>query len=129
MTGTVLYDADCGFCTRVARLAAPLRLEVDVKPLQSVDLDALGVSPERATAELPFVSDDGSVEYGHAAIAAALRTGGLPYRVLGSMVVSRPLNALAVRAYAWVSRHRHQLPGGTPACELPVATARSEPPV
>ena len=68
----LLYDADCAFCTRHAQVAGRLRLRAQVRPLQSVDLGALGVSAERGRAELPFVDAGGRVSYGHRAARAGL---------------------------------------------------------
>ena len=112
----LLYDADCAFCTRSARLAARFRLRAQVRPMQSVELPALGVSAERASRELPFVGADGRVSYGHRAVADALRTSRTPVslvgRLLGLRILDRPLGWV----YRWVAAHRGQLPGGTPAC-------------
>jgi len=115
----LLYDADCGFCTKAAGRVSSLRLDVDVTSLQSVDLASRGVSPERALVEMPLVGADGSVVYGHEAIAAALRTGPVPLRLLGRIIVLPGVAVLSRLVYRWVARHRHQLPGGTPACALP----------
>jgi len=115
----LLYDADCGFCTRVARLIPWLRLRVDVNSIQSVDLAAFGVSPERATVEMPLVRVDGSVVYGYEAVAAALATGVLPLRVIARLLTVPAFSRVFKRMYAWVAKHRHQLPGGTAACALP----------
>ena len=68
----LLYGADCAFCTRYAQVAGRLRLRAQVRPLQSVDLGALGVSAERGRAELPFVDAGGRVSYGHRAARAGL---------------------------------------------------------
>ncbi|MFC6704394.1 thiol-disulfide oxidoreductase DCC family protein [Flexivirga alba] len=119
MKPTLLYDADCGFCTKAAGFAPRLHLKVEVASLQSVDLDALGVSPERAVVEMPFVHADGSVVYGPEAIAAALQTGPAPLRVVGRIITLPGIDRIAKPTYAWVAKHRHQLPGGTPACALP----------
>ncbi|WP_446665945.1 thiol-disulfide oxidoreductase DCC family protein [Flexivirga sp. B27] len=119
MRPTLLYDADCGFCTKAAGFVPRLRLRVDVDSLQSVDLAALGVSEERAFEEMPFVDADGTVVYGHEAVAAALRTGPAPARMLGRLLAFPAAGVVARPAYRWVARHRHQLPGGTPACALP----------
>ncbi len=116
--GLLLYDADCGFCTRVAGWLPALRLPVEVGPLQAADLESLGVSSERSVRELPFVGADGRVSYGHAAFSAALSTGRFPYRMLGKVLVLGPLDGVFRRIYAWVARNRHQLPGGAPSCEL-----------
>ncbi|HWC22162.1 MAG TPA: DCC1-like thiol-disulfide oxidoreductase family protein [Flexivirga sp.] len=124
MRPTLLYDADCGFCTRAAAKAPGLRLEVEVTALQSVDLAALGVSAERAVTEMPFLRADGSIVYGHRAIAAALGTGPAPLRVLGRIITAPGVEPVADLVYGWVARHRQQLPGGTPACAIPT-TERS----
>lgn len=116
---TLLYDADCGFCTRAASKAPVLHLDLDVASLQSVDLDALGVSEERAVVEMPFVHTDGSVVYGHEAIAAALRTGPAPLRAIGRAITLPGVDPIARLIYGWVARHRQQLPGGTAACAIP----------
>jgi predicted DCC family thiol-disulfide oxidoreductase YuxK len=116
---TLLYDADCGFCTRAAARVPRLHLDVEVTSLQSVDLSALGISPERALEEMPYVDFDGSVRYGHEAVAAALRTGPLLLRWFGRAMVLPGLGQVSGVLYRWVARHRHQLPGGTPACALP----------
>ncbi len=117
--GLLLYDADCGFCTRVAGLAPRMGLAATVRAMQGVDLPGLGVDTERATRELPFVGADGAVVYGHRAVAAALLTGGRWWtsvgRLVGSRVADRPMAAV----YRWVARHRGSLPGSTAACAVP----------
>lgn len=114
----LLYDADCGFCTRSARWAA-LRLVLDVHAIQSVDLTRLGVDPGRARRELPFVAADGAVSYGHLAVAGALGTGRLPGRVAGRLLGAAVLSRPGAAVYGWVARHRQELPGGTASCDLP----------
>lgn len=117
--GLLLYDADCGFCTRVAGLAPRLGLATRVQPMQAADLPGLGVDPERATRELPFVRAGGGVTYGHRAVAAALRTGGWWWSSVGRLVDSRAADRPMAAVYRWVSRHRGSLPGSTAACALP----------
>jgi predicted DCC family thiol-disulfide oxidoreductase YuxK len=57
------------------------------------------------------------------AIADLLRTAARPrdlgWRLAGTVLAVPPVRALAWPVYRWVARHRHQLPGGTAACELP----------
>lgn len=115
----LLYDADCGFCTRAIGFAARLRLDVEVQSLQSADLAALGVDSARAQREIPLVEPSGQVRYGVPAIAAALRTGNRAVRVLGDVMADRPVGAVLNPVYRWVAAHRQSLPGGTPACVLP----------
>ena len=118
MAGVLLYDADCGFCTRAASVVPRLRLAVGVCALQSVDLSALGVDPARAERELPFVAASGAVSYGHLAIANALSTGPLPARVVGSVLRAPGLSRIFAALYALVAANRHRLPGGTADCKI-----------
>ncbi|MBC2931609.1 thiol-disulfide oxidoreductase DCC family protein [Nocardioides sp. zg-1228] len=116
--GLMLNDADCGFCMRTARLVPRLGVDVDSSTVQAADLEELGVDPERAVVEMPYVHPDGRVDYGHRAFASILRTGPLPARLAGRLITAPGVDPVARRAYAWVAAHRHRLPGGTPACEL-----------
>lgn len=116
--GLMLYDADCGFCMRAAALVPRLRADVARASIQETDLAAVGVDPERAAQEMPFVRPDGEVVYGHQAWAMVLRATPWPLRLLGAALGSRAVAPAAARVYAWVARHRSRLPGGTPACEL-----------
>lgn len=114
----VLYDAGCGFCTRSVETLARLGASADFTPLQTADLESLGVDRERATRELPALVADGSVVYGAAAFAAALRTGPRWMRLLGRLIGSRPILPLAQIVYRWVAANRQRLPAGTQACAL-----------
>ena len=37
---------------------------------------------------------------------------------MGTVLGARAMDPIASRAYEWVSRNRHRLPGGTPECRL-----------
>lgn len=114
----LLYDADCGFCSLVASKLWLLQLDTDVVAMQRTDLVSLGVDDERARRDMPFVASDGRVEYGHRAWAAALCTGNRALRAAGAVLRSPVISPVARGLYAWVSTHRHLLPGGTAACTL-----------
>lgn len=120
----LLFDADCGFCQAAVRWAPRLRLATEVSAMQDMDLVGLGVDPERAGRELPFVGADGEVVYGHQAVAGALATGNVAVRlvgrVVGSSLLERPMSA----AYGWTARNRGSLPGSTPSCAVPPDAAR-----
>lgn len=115
---TLLYDADCGFCTRSARLAKRVLRDVAVVALQSVDLAALDVDAGRASAEIPFRDHDGRVTYGADGIASALIHSGGGLAWMGRLMAAQPARQVVGRLYRFVARHRHQLPGGGSACEL-----------
>lgn len=123
----MLYDADCGFCTRAAQQVHRLGVRAEVVTIQASDLKALRIDPDRAEREMPFVGDDGSVTYGHVAWAETLKTGPLPTKLLGQVIGSRVIAPLAARVYRWVSTHRTRLPGGTPECALPPRTPSQAP--
>ena len=116
--GLMLNDGDCGFCMRTAAFVPRLGVDVDASTIQAVDLPALGVDPERAVVEMPYVHPDGRVDYGHRAFAAILRTGPLPWRVAGRVIASPLVDPVARRAYHWVAANRSRLPGGTAACAI-----------
>lgn len=114
----LLYDPDCGFCTTTANRMRGWGLGCAIEPITPLRLAELGVDPRRVIREVPFVHDDGRVVHGSDAMAAALRTGALPLRVAGAIISSAPVRPLAQLVYRQVAAHRHQLPGGTAACEL-----------
>ena len=121
----MVFDGDCGFCTTSARwlagrLTRPNRQEAHLVPWQRTDLTALGVSQARAQHEVLWVDVDGAVSGGEAAVAAWLRHAGRPWSLLGSVMSWPVVRQVAARAYRWVADHRDRLPGGTPACALPV---------
>ena len=113
VTGRIVYDADCGFCTRSARW-------VDADPVAWQDLDLGSVGATRAEAEA-FAGwlEDGRIRaLGAPAIAAALRARGGWTRPLGHALDLPGVRRLAAVVYRFVAAHRHRLPGGTDACRL-----------
>ena len=121
---TLVYDADCGFCTRsalVTRRWVDGRGRYDVRPWQELDLAALGLTAERCDEAAQFVTADGDIRSGHEAIAAALTHGAPGWRPLGHALLTPGIRTVAARTYAWVAEHRHQLPGGTAECARPEA--------
>lgn len=120
MRPLVLFDADCGFCTRSARAMTGrwVRADVEAVALQRVDLAALGLTREQCLAALHVV--DGHAAFvGGDAIAQILRRAAPPWRVAGWLMTLPVIRPLVGRLYGWVARHRHRFPGGTQACELP----------
>lgn len=125
MRPTFVYDGDCAFCSSCARfierwLHTPARVEA----WQRLDLAALGLTVEECAESVQWVDEAGEVAAGPVAIARLLRraeglAGRLVWRPAGAVLGTRPVLALARPAYRWVSRNRHRLPGGTPACAVP----------
>lgn len=123
----MLHDADCGFCSRCARIVPRLGCHVEVGSVQSSDLGALGVDPERAIREMAVVMPDGRTAWGHHAWAEILRAGPLPLRLVGRALDARVVERPAAVLYRWVADHRHQLPGGTAACAMPQSPSAGAP--
>jgi predicted DCC family thiol-disulfide oxidoreductase YuxK len=117
----LLYDGDCGFCTRAARfLERHIPVRAEIVAFQFADLDALGTTTDRARRELLWI-EDGRVHGGARAVARLLAGAGGPWRLLGLTMGVPPFRWAAQGGYRLVAANRHRLPGGTPACRLPAA--------
>ncbi len=119
--GRLIYDADCGFCTRSARwLAGPRADRIRIVPWQAIpDLAALGLAEEDVNNQAYWQEDSGTLKPGSEAIAAALVARGGPTAAIGRVISSPSIAPLAATVYRWVADHRHQMPGATDACRLP----------
>ncbi|MET9607263.1 DUF393 domain-containing protein [Streptomyces sp. NPDC006512] len=118
----LLYDGDCGFCTRAVDTAVRL-LDPDatVTPWQFADIEALGVTAERADREVLWIEPGKGVVYGGSDAVAHLlqRDRRRPVRFAGRAMARPPVSWAARLVYRAVAVNRHRLPGGTAACSLP----------
>ena len=121
----LLYDGDCGVCTRLSRVVTTTvrrrREDFAVSAYQDADLPSLGLTPEQCDEALRWVDARGRVSSAQDAVARVLLAGKLPFKPLGALILLPGVNALAGVVYRWVALNRHRLPGGTPACSLPAA--------
>ncbi|MBB6173755.1 putative DCC family thiol-disulfide oxidoreductase YuxK [Nocardiopsis mwathae] len=117
----LVYDGDCGFCTRTVRLAERLPVRADLIPWQEADLVRLGVSEERAAHEVLWVEPSGRVEGGADAVAEVFRHARRPWPLLGGAMKLPVIRSAAVWGYRRIAANRYRLPGATPACRLPPA--------
>ena len=117
MKPLLIYDGDCGFCTSSARWAES-RWDGRARavPWQRADLVQLGLTPEQANATAWWVDERGRHFPGHLAIAYALAAGAGWSAALGRLLLHRPFTWIGAVVYPVISRYRHRLPGGTPAC-------------
>ncbi|WP_262286964.1 thiol-disulfide oxidoreductase DCC family protein [Micromonospora sp. MA102] len=121
-TSTFVYDGDCAFCTKCARIIErwiPTRARV--LPWQFADLDALGLTVAECDEAVQWVGADGVRAAGPDAIARLLGDSNPLWRTAGAGLRFPPVRAAAWPAYRWVARNRHRLPGGTAACAVPSA--------
>lgn len=121
----LIYDGDCGICTRFSRLVTDRLRRRDrdfaVGAWQDLDLGAYSLTPEQCDAAVQWVASDGTISSAQNAIARTLIASRLPLRPLGLVMLVPGVNALAGLVYRWVAANRHRLPGGTPACSLPAS--------
>jgi predicted DCC family thiol-disulfide oxidoreductase YuxK len=118
MDGTLIFDGECGFCTRSRDLLVKLdrRHRIRTLPFQRPGApEEAGVSVDELRKSVYWRADDGSTYAGAEAVNAALSTAlgtGLPLRVYRLPGVRKLQDA----AYRWVAANRHKLPGTTPWC-------------
>ncbi len=118
--GWLFFDAECKFCTRIARWLAPIleRRGIALAPLQDPRVRALlGLSREELLFEMRFLLSDGS-QFGGAAAAVALAREiwwGRPLlwvsRIPGMMEALR-------KGYRWVAANRSCAAVSCPADQL-----------
>lgn len=116
----LIYDADCGFCTRSARwlerhFADPTARIVSWKEFP---VERLGLSKADVTSAAWWVGRDGEVSGAHLSIAHAMKAGTGVVHVGGVILGKPPVSWLAAPVYRVIARRRHQMPGGTDSCAL-----------
>lgn len=111
MTGRIVYDADCGFCTRSAHW-----VDTDPVPWQSIDLAAVGATQAQADAYVGWLVDGRVEALGAPAMAAALVARGGWTQPVGRLIDLPIVRRLAAVGYRLLAANRHRLPGGTAAC-------------
>ena len=117
-SGTLVYDADCGFCTAAALWLA--RGGTHAVPWQGLpDVAAAGLDRSAVQRAAWWLVDGQARVGGAAAIAAALRARGPTTAALGCSLQLPGVRALAAAGYDVVAAHRHRLPGGSAACTVP----------
>jgi len=107
--GWLFFDAECVFCTRMARwLARPLRRRgFGVAPLQDPRVGTLlGMTREELFRELRFLDSDGSVYGGAKALIGLARKIGWA-RPLVWLAQIPGVNGALNRAYRWIAAQRH----------------------
>lgn len=123
--GVLVYDGDCGFCTRSARwIEARLPLGYPVVAWQAIpDLAALGLTEADVQRAAWWIDTDGRAHGGARAIARALIACRGAWSLVGWALLVPPISWLATLVYALVARYRYRLPGATDACRLPAPSA------
>lgn len=116
----VLFDSDCGFCSRSVQVALGswFRADCCARPFQAMDLSFHNLTVDKCAEALHCVAPDGTVTVGHEAVAAILRRSRRPWPLVGRAMLLPGVSRLAAWVYAAVAKNRHRLPGGTGECRL-----------
>ncbi|MCW2568392.1 MAG: hypothetical protein JWN54_2489 [Mycobacterium sp.] len=118
MTPTFVFDGDCAFCSTCARfIERRIPTPAHIVPWQFTDLAALGLTEAQAEEAVQWAGERTTA--GPVAIGDLLVSAGSYWKVLGRLLLLRPVLAAAWPVYRLISRHRDKLPGGTAMCALP----------
>ena len=112
----LVYDGDCAFCKKCARLLEKIEPGAEIIAWQCADLAELGITEEQATDAVQLVQVDGKIRSGHEAIGTILSTAGGTWKILGRTILLPGISPIAAKVYRLVADNRSRLPGGTPAC-------------
>lgn len=120
----MIYDGDCAFCSRtVDEITSRFAVLPEFVAWQDADLDRLSLTLDDALgASWLIIEDQGRLERfrGAAGFTRLLRMQPqFGVRYLGHLAELPLVRDAAAVGYQWVADHRHQLPGGTAACQLP----------
>ncbi|GAA1955650.1 DUF393 domain-containing protein [Catenulispora subtropica] len=121
----LIFDGDCGFCTRSVNVFKRLPIDAEVTAYQFADLALYGTTEERASHEVLWVDRSGRIHGGAQAVARLLISAGGVYAVAGWLLRTPPLRWLAAGVYRLIADNRQKMPGGTAACALPPAARES----
>lgn len=116
--GTLIFDADCGFCTRSAQW---LQHDdgIEIQAWQFIDdLNEVGLNEQMVAEAAHWLEQGAVVASGSDAIGRALIARGGIYRTAGRFIVAAPIRPFARGVYKIIARNRHKMPGGTAACRI-----------
>ena len=106
--GWLFYDADCGFCTRIARwLARPMkRRQLGVAPLQDPRVTSLlGLPPQELLLAVRYLGPSGSQHSGADAFLAMAREFWWMRPLIWLSRIPGVMAAMHA-GYRWVARNR-----------------------
>ena len=119
----LVYDGDCGICTKLSRVARRFVMPRRGTVAASYDLDLAfyGLTEADCVEALQFVDARGRVHAAQDAVARLLLAGAPWWKPFGAVLLLPGVNALAGVGYRWVARNRYRLPGSTAACAMPAS--------
>lgn len=116
---TLVYDGDCGFCTKSAHFIDRRSAQrFDVVPAQSLHLESVGLTFDKVMSAAWWLEPGQAPQGGHDAIAASLRSATLPWSLAGRLIALPGIRTCGRWLYPVIARNRHRLPGATDACAV-----------
>jgi predicted DCC family thiol-disulfide oxidoreductase YuxK len=113
----LIYDGNCGFCTKAAggarRIARP---NVTIAASSAINLSDLGLTADECNEALKFVDACGTIYSGAAAVSSLLESSVGAWPCIGRTMGLPGIRRLADVSYRLVARNRHRLPGATASC-------------
>ena len=120
--GELIYDGDCGFCTRSKRWIMERVTDASVAtPAQRVPpvrRKELHLTDDDLAAAAYWVDARGRTFRGARGIGQALRHTRQPWRTAGWVLGTAPVGIAIEPIYRVIARNRHRLPGATEACRI-----------
>lgn len=115
---TLIFDGDCSFCSSSARaLKRMIGKRVQILPYQRINLEDFSLTQAQCNEAVQFAKGP-ERSSGHEAIADALIAGKNLWSIAGWIIRLPVISSVGFLVYGWVSKNRHRLPGGTPACSI-----------
>lgn len=116
-TRLMIFDGDCAFCSSSARVLRKLtKSRIAIEPYQFLELEQFGLTEAMTSKAVYYVSDKTYVA--NRAIAQFLIDSKTAWALAGYLLNLPIVSSVAERAYYWIAKNRHRLPGGTPECSM-----------
>lgn len=119
MQQVVIYDGDCGFCSRSVEYAR-IRVAPNLVYLasQKVNLEDYGLTKEDCEKALQFVTSDSQVVAAEKAVIQILKQGNFACKLLGTVMSLPIVNLISKLGYRFVARNRGKVSGSTGSCQV-----------
>ncbi len=121
MKPVLIFDGDCGFCTKTANLVKQLDTHQRIRVLPNHTtglLDEAGLTFEQTLEAAWFVDEKGRQFRGAGAINTCLAAVHGIFEPLVWLYALPGIRQIEDTVYAWVARNRYRMPGSTAACKV-----------
>lgn len=116
----LIYDGDCGFCTKSAMFGKErLKKDVEILPWQSIeDLSVYGIDQTDVQQRAYFVDNDDLVFGGASGVLRFAKNMKFPWPIIARLLLLPGIAFFSELVYRFVARNRHVMPGSTRDCEI-----------